>query len=80
MDHLHKFLQRLNTKLLKRVDAALETLRTGQGLEKLDIAPIKGRKNIYRCRVGDIRIILYRNPSGVFMPIDMDFRGKVYKK
>lgn len=80
MDRLQKFLRRIDKKLLQRIDRALDAIRTGNGMEKLDMKPLQGKMNLYRCRIGNVRIIFYRDTSGIYTPVDADFRGNIYKK
>ncbi len=79
MDRILKLLRTLSPKLRERIlDAA--ALIIAHKTENLDIKPLKGKKNWFRCRVGDIRIIYIRLESGVNIIHDVQFRGKVYKK
>ncbi len=51
-----KFLKRLSRKELKRVLKVIDDIEKGN-TKKLDIKRLSGHKNIYRVRVGDIRIL-----------------------
>lgn len=78
MDHVEKFLRRADRSSRKRFQAVLLRLRLNQW-DGLDIAPLKGRKGFFRCRIGGVRIIVFRSlPESIV--VDMDFRGNVYKK
>lgn len=47
-------------------------------LKGLDIVQMSGPHQLYRCRVGKIRIVFQKRPSGNVV-MDMGFRGDVYK-
>mgnify|MGYP000029404866 CR=1 FL=1 len=79
MDRIQKFLRTLQPKLRMRLIETLDAI-TANRLEKLDIQPIKGKKNWFRCRVGDIRIVFARMTPGVNVIVEVRFRGKAYRK
>jgi len=79
MDRILKFLRTLSPKFRQRIlDAA--ALIIAQKTENLDVMPLKGKKNWFRCRVGNVRIIFIRLESGVNIIHEIQFRGKAYKK
>jgi len=45
----------------------------------LDIIKMKGLVGIYRCRVGDMRIIFEENLKWEFDILDIGWRGDIYK-
>ncbi len=57
-----KFLKRLSRKELKRVLKVIEDIEKGN-TKKLDIKRLSGHKNIYRVRVGDIRILFIQSKT-----------------
>ena len=78
MDHLKKFYRKLVPKKRKRLQAVMEAI-ISNNLQGLDIATIQGKKGWYRCRVGDIRIILIRIKPGVHIIYEVRFRDKAYR-
>ncbi len=60
MDKIIKFLKRLSKKELKRVTKIIDDIEKGN-TKKLDIKRLSGHKNIYRVRVGDIRILFIQS-------------------
>jgi len=78
MDHLQKFLRKLDAKTRARLLDVIAALAQGK-LQHLDTKPLQGRKGWFRCRVGDIRIIFLRTKGGKTMIYDVGFRGEVYK-
>ena len=79
MDRIHKFLPKLSTKPRERVIAAIAAI-TNNHLEGMDVKPLKGKKGWFRCRLGDIRIIFVRTQSHTNVVVEVDFRGKVYRR
>lgn len=59
MDRIKKFLQRLTEKELRAVLKALRLIEKGE-IEKIDMKKLVGHKNIYRARIGSIRILFVR--------------------
>ena len=76
MDKLAKFLRGV-PHLHKRLSHALREIKAGH-LEGLDVKPLQGKKNIFRCRVGKVRILFIRE-NGQNIPFDMGFRSDIYK-
>lgn len=56
MDKLEKILRKLTPDDRLRIKKVIEMILAGQG-DQLDFIPIKGDDNLYRVRVGDLRII-----------------------
>lgn len=79
MDHIEKFLRKLDPERFVKVRAARIAIERNH-LQGLDIKPMKGRKGWYRCRIGDVRIIFIRTGAGENIVMDADFRGNIYKK
>lgn len=75
MEDYVKFLQRLPKKLrLKLIQAV--SLITENKLENLDIKPLSGQFSLFRCRVGQIRIIFQKMDDGNWI-MDIGFRGGI---
>ena len=79
MDRIEKFLRKIGKKRAARLVAVMRLIAHGQ-LDGLDIVPLQGHENWYRCRVGDIRIIFMRTEEGRHIVLDVNFRGGIYKK
>lgn len=62
MDKIMKFLKRLSRKELKRVLKVIDDIEKGN-TKKLDIKRLSGHKNIFRVRVGDIRILFIQSKT-----------------
>lgn len=77
MDHLEKFLRHIDGKLRAKLLKAIYAIEAGQ-LAHLDIKRLKGANHLYRCRVGNVRIIFVKRPDGTYFPLDAHFRGSVY--
>ena len=78
MDHFEKFLGRLNKKLREKLQTVASAIITNQ-LESLDIKPLQGEKDTFRCRMGKIRILFKKMGPDRNVIIDADFRGNIYK-
>ncbi len=77
-DRIKKFIESLDNKSKARLKRRLEHLRADPFLRSNDVKKLKGwGKNVYRLRVGDIRIV-YRLSSSEVEIIDIDYRGNVY--
>lgn len=63
MDKVEKALKKLSAKERASVRALL-ILIASRELDGLDVRKLKGRKDVYRVRKGDIRIIFLRAKSG----------------
>jgi mRNA-degrading endonuclease RelE of RelBE toxin-antitoxin system len=78
MDRFEKFLR--SQRKADRVLIAQCVARIVSGdFQNLDIKPLSGLDNFYRCRKGDIRII-FRIVNDRVQLIDVDFRKDVYKR
>ncbi len=60
MDKIKKFLKKLSKKELQKVLKILDLIESGN-TDRLDIKRLTGHKNIFRVRVGDIRIIFIQS-------------------
>lgn len=78
MDKIEKFIKRLNKKQTKGIEKALLDIVI-LDLKDYDIKKMKGFKDLYRIRMGEIRIV-FRKKKDHGIPIDIAFRNKIYKK
>jgi len=68
-----KFLASQSTDTILRIKTAISKLPEG------DVKKVKGAKNLYRLRIGSIRILF--TPTPALLKIEkIDNRGQVYKK
>ena len=79
VDRFLKFLAKLEPRLRERVLHVSTLIEAGRW-EGMNIRPLRGYKNQFRCRIGDIRLIFTRTESGHYQVIKADFRGNIYKK
>jgi mRNA-degrading endonuclease RelE of RelBE toxin-antitoxin system len=63
-DKIQKALQKLKPKERQIIYAIIKQLVAGN-IDKLDIKQLKGNKDIYRVRKGDIRIIYFRDNQNI---------------
>ena len=78
MDKIKKFLQKLSKKELDIVVKIIVRVESGE-YENLDIKKLTGYKNIFRVRVGKIRILFVRSKND-FNIISIERRSdKTYK-
>jgi|GEM_PF-1556896 len=81
MDEIQKFLRnKVDRKLREQLLQAMRAIRTGIGIELLDIKALQGRAGWYRCRVRSVRIVYYRDAFGKNILHAVDFRKDAYKK
>lgn len=78
MDKETKFLRKLDSNMRLRVIAALANIYANS-VQSADTKPLQGYKNMYRYRVGDVRIIYQCHRDGNTVE-DIDFRGNIYKR
>lgn len=75
-DRIIKFIESLNEKMRRQLKAKLTALKkspyTTKGVKKM-----KGGENIYRLRMGKIRII-YQILNHDIEILDIDYRGNIY--
>ena len=76
MDRIEKFLKLLETKRAKCIRSILPRIRSLE-LNGLDVKKMKGHENVYRIRVGKIRIVFIKEKK-VGIIIDIDFRENIY--
>ena len=78
MDRIEKFRGKANAALRARMDDALRKILAND-LQYLDIKPLTGQDDLFRCRIGKVRIIFQRTKAGNVV-IDIGFRGHIYKR
>lgn len=66
MDRLEKELRTLSRKELIRINEILERLKQGQ-IEHLEVKALQGHKQIYRVRVGRLRVIYTIHKDGTIL-------------
>jgi mRNA-degrading endonuclease RelE of RelBE toxin-antitoxin system len=77
MKNYLKFLNRLPKDLRERLFLVISKI-VAADLKGLDIKQLQGSENIFRCRVGKLRII-FRKGVSEYEILDLGFRGDVYK-
>ena len=78
MDRFLKIIASLHPKMRKRVLDTIKLLQAHQ-IQGLDIRKMQGYDHVFRCRLGDIRII-FRKYNETIKVLDVDFRGNIYKR
>ena len=78
MQKFEKFLLKQDENMRRRLRAAIVHIAQNS-LSQLDVKPLKGYKNWFRCRIGNLRIIFIREASGNRI-VSIDMRGRVYKR
>lgn len=79
MDRIEKFMRKLAEKQRMKVRAAYDAIRENR-LNGLDVKPLQGKKNCFRCRVGDVRILFVRISPSHNIITDVEFRDKAYRR
>ena len=77
MDNIKKFIQHLDKKSAFRIQKILLDI-IKLNLSSYKTEKLKGYKDLYRIRSGKIRIV-FRKTKTDGIPIDIDYRGRVYK-
>lgn len=79
MDKLSKLLKKLSSKERERLEETLVVLLSGKA-SSLDIKKLKGVADVYRVRVGTLRIILQKDDDA-FQVLEVSRRDEnTYKK
>lgn len=76
MEKYLKFLRKLSPDLREKLIDVIEKISQNK-TDRLDIKKLSGHNNIYRCRIGQIRIIFQKSAETNII-IKIDFRGGVY--
>jgi len=74
MDKIAKALKRLSGKEKSRIKQTLQKLFSGNN-KSLDIKKLKGQKDIFRVRQGDLRIIYQRQTDGSIFILAIERRS-----
>ena len=72
-----KFLLKLDDKTRTLLEKILFNI-IQNNIENLDIKPLQWKENMFRCRVGKIRIMYSYKNDNVFIE-DIGYRGNIYK-
>lgn len=75
-DPAQKELQALNKKLRERVEVALEKLLVHP--QQADVRKLQGKKDFWRLRVGDLRVILRAEEDALYV-MRIRHRREVYR-
>lgn len=79
MHKIQKFLKRLSLSQQLEVDSLIDSILSG-ALDGLDTKKLKGHIDVYRVRLGDIRIIFKRKEDDIEV-LDIGRRNeKTYRK
>ncbi|MBU0668405.1 hypothetical protein KJ951_01755 [Patescibacteria group bacterium] len=78
MDQIEKFIGRLEKSLALKLAPVLQDI-VAMKLAGYDCKKVKGFEDLFRIRVGKIRVI-FRKSTTAGEPIFIEFRGSVYKK
>ncbi len=79
MDKIDKELNRLGFKERQKLKSILLQIERDD-FQNLDLKRLKGRKDIFRIRKGDIRIIIYKTNDSIKI-LSIERRGsKTYRK
>jgi len=77
-DKIKKFFDSLDAKTKERIAEKIESAKKNPFVGK-NIKKMTGYgKNIFRLRVGDIRVIYSIGTEGSMTILDIDFRGNIY--
>lgn len=75
-NEITKFINSLTSKTRARLKKKLIELKINPFRHK-DIKKLAGAENLYRFRIGKIRVI-FQFKNGVIEIIDIDYRGNIY--
>lgn len=79
MDELDKALRKLSAGDRKRTKSILLQLKSGD-FRRLDIKKLKGRRDIYRARSGDLRVIYRLGENKTIFVLTIERRSKTTYK
>ena len=77
MEKYKKFLAKLPPDLRLKLIKAICQIADGD-LKNLDIKVLESKYEVYRCRIGKIRILFQKN-GNKYQILDVGFRGDIYK-
>lgn len=66
MDQINKALNKLTAKERKQLTGLLDRIASGD-LEGLDIKKLVGKKQVYRVRKGDLRIVFEKQGTAIYI-------------
>ena len=78
MDQIEKFIRRLDKNLALKLMLVLQDV-SNLKLANYDYKKMKGFQDLFRIRIGKIRII-FKKTKTHGQTVYIEFRGKVYKK
>lgn len=78
MDKIEKALQKLTASEKTRIKKALDSLLI-EKIANLDIKKLKGHPDIFRLRIGDLRIIYQKKEAKIFVLAVARRNEKTYK-
>lgn len=79
MDKIDKFLKRVSGKERKWIKSAFSQIKAGE-ITGLDVKKLKGHKDIFRVRGGDIRIIYSVDKRGSIFVLKVEYRSETTYK
>ena len=74
MDKIQKALHKLQARERIQAKAALRKIYA-RDLDGLNIVKLKGRQDIYRVRIGSVRIIFFVRPEGAIFILTIERRS-----
>ena len=78
MDKIEKALQKLSASERERIKKALRNLQAGK-TKVMDIKKLKGRSDIFRLRIGNLRVIYQVKEGKIFVLAIARRNDKTYK-
>ncbi len=78
MENYLKFLNKLPKKLRQQLIKTIEKIALNQ-IQNLDVKCLSKEHQVYRCRVGKLRVLYQGRPDGNYI-LDIGFRGGIYQK
>lgn len=78
MENYIKILKKLPKNLRFKLIKAIDNISVNK-LDHLDIKRLSGYHKLYRCRIGNIRILFQKRDDKNFI-MDLGYRGGIYKK
>lgn len=80
MDHIAKALALLSEKERKAIRNALLALQDTEQRKNIQVKKLRGRDDVYRVRVSNVRIIFLQHKSGEFFVLAIERRSeKTYR-
>lgn len=80
VDSVDKFVLKLAPDEQIKVLEYMQRIKYNQNLAELQPSKLRGYKDLYRIRIGKIRIVFRRKSDGTNKIIDANWRGNIYKK